>query len=573
METLSRVLTSRGYAVRKSSLTKEEEQLIRKELTVSPQSLVASSRFASAAKPFAVYYESQERFYLPRHWARNHLGPEEGMTVPEGIDLPSDVTFTGKPFDYQVQVIQQFLDAGANGLICVPCGRGKTFMSLAIAARIRKRFLVIVDKEFLLNQWKGEIQTFFPGLRIGVLRGDKRQVGQDVIVGKPLTVTELKEKAKEAGLRVTGTREDILKRLIDAGISCTPTKQVIEYDCTLCMIQTLVAQDFPSGFFKDYGFAIFDECHHLGAEHFSRALLKIQTKNMLGLSATPTRDDGLTKVFEWYIGTPVYWEKIREPDTSVIVRAMFYDTDDIVYKNEPKDYRGDIITATLMAQILDYAPRTEWIGATLCELTSDPKRRILVLSQYKRHLKAFETILTRDCPAVTWSYYIGGMKEAFREEGAKRSQVILGSYSMASEAMNIKTLNTVILVSPRKKIEQSVGRIFRQRKEEREVDPLIIDIIDSHGMYRRQFIKRKQFYDQCKYKIERLYLKKDIGESDESDMSDDSDGSDDLEDSDIDESKKSTNEGAMQKKKAVPNQKAVPKTKTKKALEFDFVDD
>lgn len=522
-----RVLTSRGYAVLKRSLTKDQEQAIRKELTVTPQTQ-GGARFASAAKPFAVYYESQERFYLPRHWARSHVGPEETTTVPEGIDLPSETSFTGKPFDYQVQVIQQFLDAGANGLICVPCGRGKTFMSLAIAARLKKRFLVIVDKEFLLNQWKGEIESFFPGLRIGIVRGDKRQVGRDVIVGKELTVADLKEKAKEAGLRVTGTREDLVKRLTDAGISCTPTKQVIEYDCTLCMIQTLVSQDFPPGFFKDYGFAIFDECHHLGAEHFSRALLKVQTKYMLGLSATPTREDGLTKVFEWYIGTPVYWEKVREPDTSVIVRAMFYSSKDDAYTNEPKDYRGDIITATLMGQILDYMPRTEWIGKTLCELTDDPKRRILVLSQYKRHLTLFENILTRDRPSVSWSYYIGGMKEALREEGARRAQVILGSYSMASEAMNIKTLNTVMLVSPRKKIEQSVGRIFRQRKEEREVDPLILDIVDSHGMYRRQFVKRKQFYDQCKYKIERLYLDEETDAQEDGDAtdSDESEGED-----------------------------------------------
>ena len=29
-----------------------------------------------------------------------------------------------------------FMNAGANGLICVPCGKGKTFMALGIAARI-----------------------------------------------------------------------------------------------------------------------------------------------------------------------------------------------------------------------------------------------------------------------------------------------------------------------------------------------------------------------------------------------------------------------------------------------------
>jgi hypothetical protein len=72
---------------------------------------------------------------------------------------------------------------------------------------------------------------------------------------------------------------------------------------------------------------------------------------------------------------------------------------------------------------------------------------------------------------------------------------------MASEAMNIKTLNTVILASPRKKVEQSVGRIMRERPSERKVLPLIIDIIDSHGMYLGQWRKRKMFYKSCGYKI------------------------------------------------------------------------
>jgi len=154
MNNLQRVLTMKGYAVRKDSLTEEKQREIRRELTVTP---VTQSKFGggAAAAPFAVYYESQQRFYLPRHWAIPLYGPPEADILPEGEALPSSVTFTGNPFDYQLGIIQQFIDAGANGLNCVPCGKGKTFMALCIAARLGKRFLVVVDKEFLLNQWKG----------------------------------------------------------------------------------------------------------------------------------------------------------------------------------------------------------------------------------------------------------------------------------------------------------------------------------------------------------------------------------------------------------------------------------
>jgi superfamily II DNA or RNA helicase len=265
------------------------------------------------------------------------------------------------------------------------------------------------------------------------------------------------------------------------------------------MIQTLVQRDFDETDFRSFGLTIFDECHHLGASHFSRALFKVQTKYMLGLSATPIRDDGLTKVFEWFIGQPVYWEKIREADPDVIVRKVEFEADDDAYTREPVDFRGDLVLATLLTQILEYEPRNEAIDAVLKELVAEPERRILVLSDRITHLERIERGLPK---GTTASYYIGGMKENVREGGAKTAQVLLGTYAMASEAMNIKTLNTMVMVSPRKKIEQSTGRILRVQKGDRVVAPLIVDIVDSHGVYQGQWLKRKAYYKKCAYKIE-----------------------------------------------------------------------
>jgi hypothetical protein len=72
---------------------------------------------------------------------------------------------------------------------------------------------------------------------------------------------------------------------------------------------------------------------------------------------------------------------------------------------------------------------------------------------------------------------------------------------MASEAMNIKTLNCVVMASPRRKIEQSVGRILRQRPEERSLAPLIVDIVDVHPPMNSQSRNRIQFYRKCGYKV------------------------------------------------------------------------
>jgi superfamily II DNA or RNA helicase len=461
----SRVLTAKGYAMRKDRLSTAEQQRIRNELTVAPK---AMSRAAPQGKPFAVYYESPQRFYLPRHWARDNFGPEEVDALPEGHDLPSQVSFKGKPYDYQEAILNTFVDAGANGLICVPCGKGKTFMALSLAARLKKRFLVIVDKEFLLNQWKGEMEAFFPGLRIGVLQGPRAEVDPE------------------------------------------------EYDCTLCMIQSLVQKTYPENTFRSYGFSIFDECHHLGASNFSQALLKVQTKWMLGLSATPTRDDGLTKVFEWYLGKPVYWEKQREADPTVSVRALRFQTTDVKYNDVPKDYKGDPVLARLLGVVVECGERNQWIAEQILDLAQDPARRILVLGERIKQLETLETMIQTVNPLLTIGYYIGGMKEEVREAAGRDARILLASYAMASEAMNIKSLNCVVLASPRKKVEQSVGRILRERPAERKVAPLILDVVDSHGVYQGQWRKRRAFYKACGYKIMFQDYKSDVTSEDSS---------------------------------------------------------
>ena len=447
---IDRILTAHGYAIKKSSLTPRSTQKLRKDLTVAP---LTKGKARGPDTSFTVYMESPTKFYVPRCWATDTYGPAQEIKISEGQALSArSKEFTGNPYPYQEAIIQNFLDSGSNGLICVPCGKGKTFMALAIASRIARRFMVVVDKEFLMNQWRGEMAAVMPNLRVGILQGDKLEV------------------------------------------------EPSSYDVTICMIQTLCMREFPEKTFESYGFTIFDECHHLGAAHFSRALMKIQTKNMLGLSATPIRDDGLTKVFEWFLGKPVYWEKTREPDPTVVVRKESFKCDDPKYNEIPVDYRGEMITARLLTHVVECEERNRLIVKLLKEVCQDPHRRILVLSERIGHLNRIEELMADS--GHTMAYYVGGMKEEKRESEAATAKILLASYSMASEAMNIKVLNTVILATPRKKVEQSTGRILRVRVSERQVSPLIVDIVDSHGMYQGQWRQRRAYYNKCAYKIQ-----------------------------------------------------------------------
>lgn len=493
-------LTHKGYSIPKSKLTEAQTKQMIADLTVCPK---VNAKFitpaAKAALTYKVYRESLSRWYLPRAYGIKTFGPVDTDLVSEGLPLSDAAAdFKGTPYQYQTDIIDSFMNAGANGLICVPCGKGKTFMAIKIAAAVKKRFLVIVDKEFLVNQWRGELEALLPGLRIGILQESKMQIGYVDEVVKKTTVPELKAKLKELGLRTTGAKEELLARLKEAEPEPQAEPRAM-YDCTICMIQTLCGKDFDDSTFKDYGFAIFDECHHLGAQHFSKTLQKVQVKHMLGLSATPKREDGLTKVFFWFLGEPVYWEKVREPDPTVIARSVFIKTDDPVYNTIPTDWRGETVMARLLGNVLGCAERTAEIVRWIRLLCAEPDRKVLVLSERIGHLEEIEKGLEE---AFTISYYVGGMKEAVREEGAKTARVLLASYAMASEAMNIKSLNTVVLASPRKNVEQSTGRILRTRVSERTVIPVIVDIVDSHQMYRSQWKKRQAYYKQCTYSLE-----------------------------------------------------------------------
>jgi superfamily II DNA or RNA helicase len=463
IQDLNRVITARGYAVKKSYLNEIQTQGLRSELTVAPKTL---DKFQKDIQNFPIYAESKTRFYLPRHWGIKKFGEPEANIVSEGLELPETVISKTDfpPRDFQKDIIDSFIQKGANGLICVPCGYGKTFMALNIAVRLKRRFLIVVDKEFLMNQWKSEIENFIDGARVGILQSNKVQIEAE------------------------------------------------KFDITICMIQTICRREFPDGFFDEYGFTIFDECHHLGASYFCQALKKIQTKYMLGLSATPDREDGLSRVFEYHLGDPVYKLTKRAPDKEAVVKAIWFDSEDPAYKDVPVNWRGEPITAKLLNQVADFEPRNIKIMEIIDEYAKDPDRFILVLSDRISQLEWIEKALNEWHIKYEHGYYIGGMKQSKLDENADRCQILLATYQMAAEGFSVKKLNTVVLATPRKNVEQSTGRIFRQRIDERKKAPHIIDIIDSHNMLVNRWYNRSKFYKECNYTFQHINKPKRVVE-------------------------------------------------------------
>jgi superfamily II DNA or RNA helicase len=190
------------------------------------------------------------------------------------------------------------------------------------------------------------------------------------------TIPEIKERLRALGLKVGGTKPELLVRLRAA----EPAPEPLEYDCCICMIQTVASRSWPLDTFAGFGFTIFDECHHLGAEHFSKALMAIQTRHMLGLSATPERLDGLDSVFLGFLGPVRYQIRVREPDESVSVRVLRFTAAEPEYADTPMDCRGEVNRALLCNQLAEFAPRTAAICEELVPALTEG-RKLLVLSE------------------------------------------------------------------------------------------------------------------------------------------------------------------------------------------------
>ena len=81
-------------------------------------------------------------------------------------------------------------------------------------------------------------------------------------------------------------------------------------------------------------------------------------------------------------------------------------------------------------------------------------------------------------------------------------QIVIATYKMAEEGLDIKTLTTLIMVTPKTDVCQAVGRILRKKLKEH----LIVDIIDQHPVFKRQWIKRQRYYKKQNYTIMEIEL-------------------------------------------------------------------
>jgi len=323
-----------------------------------------------------------------------------------------------------------------------------TVMALKIISNIKKKTLIIVHKEFLMNQWIERIAEFLPGAMVGKIQGQVFDIeGKDIVIG---------------------------------------------------MVQTLYDKEFDGDAFSKFGLTIIDEVHRIGSEQFSRTLFKTITPYMLGISATVERKDKLTKVLYMFIGDKIYSEE-RKSDDLVSVRAIHYVANDTEFNEVERDFRGNPKYSTMISKLCSYGPRSDFIIKVVGDLLKeDCEKQIMILCHNRSLLTyLYEGISHRDLASV--GYYVGGMKQTNLQE-TEEKQIVLATYAMAAEALDIKTLSTLIMVTPKTDIIQSVGRILRVKHE----NPIVVDIVDKHEIFQNQWAQRRRFYKKCNYRIRQI---------------------------------------------------------------------
>ncbi len=325
---------------------------------------------------------------------------------------PVDFTFHGQLKDFQVDAVQAMAARGF-GVLCMPTGAGKTVGALSLVAMRRQPALIVVHTRELMDQWISRIETFLgiPDQEVGRIGGGKMKVGDRISVG---LVQSLYKVAHEVAPHI--------------------------------------------------GHLVVDECHRAPCRSFTEAVTAFDCRYMTGLSATPWRRDGLSRLIYWHLG-----DKVHEVDKDALVDA------------------GHVLEAEVIWRETDFQPTfdpSEEYSRMLSELTQDPARNALiaadvareamngagvclVLTDRKAHCQTLVELL--EDRGVTAAMLTGDMSNGDRQRivealNAGKVKVLVATGQLIGEGFDCRELSTLFLTTPIRfdgRLVQAMGRILR----------------------------------------------------------------------------------------------------------------
>ena len=169
---------------------------------------------------------------------------------------------------------------------------------------------------------------------------------------------------------------------------------------------------------------------------------------------------------------------------------------------------GTIVYSDLIKDLTSNTKRNEKIAEDIKALiNSDETVRILVLSDRVEHLSTLREMLSgykvRQLMALSNSKKAREeRRQALKDLNDGKINVVLATYQLAREGLDIPNLNYLVMASPVKDpitVEQSVGRVGR--KAEGKDYGTCIDYTDDFGMLRGFSKKRNSVYKKLEYEI------------------------------------------------------------------------
>ena len=402
---------------------------------------------------FPAYTLSENVLQVPRWYGIRAFGPAKEDATQVGMGMADDAAhFNGRVQEHQVgpigSVMNTFesteLPSPRGGMICLGCGQGKTVCALNVISRLKRRTLVLCHKAFLIDQWRERASFFLPGARVGIIRQCKVELDADIVIAS---------------------------------------------------LQSVALRDYEANTFDGFGLLVIDEAHHLSAPCLSRALQKLPMRYVLALSATPERRDGLTSLLYDSMGPILY--RSERPQEHVMVSRLVYtnrskQTELLGRDNKP-------MFARMLNKLADDSERTAIVAQHLHQHLKSG-RQIIVLSDRINQLEAMTAaVVALGTSADDVGLYIGRCTAAERET-ASTKQLIMSTYSLAREGLDLGRLDTLCLMTPSSSVEQATGRILRPNEDKKV--PLVIDVVDPFSLFAHMSQKRLKYYRSRSYVIQ-----------------------------------------------------------------------
>jgi superfamily II DNA or RNA helicase len=477
--TINCYLNNYGLCINKSKINHNILHFIKEKLTVKPQLGLMNTEI----EPYEIFYEDDKYIVLPKF--TNKINIDDNLIIDNKkitclnfkinkykyVQKNINITFKGSLRDYQKDIINYVMDLfkksvnlPKGGIIKLTCGGGKTILAIAIACMLGLKTLVLVHKEFLLDQWKEKIEKF-TNATVGIIRQKLFQTDYDIVIG---------------------------------------------------MIHSISAINYDQNVLNEFGLVILDEVHHLGSNMFSKTLLKTSAEYTIGLSATPERQDGMMKVVNSWIGEIIYQMK-KKYDYRVLIKKIMFKTNDFLFKEKKRWINGEMRpNHTKMNENLSLInSRTNLIIKLIDSLRSFG-RKILILSSRIDHLtkikKGVDKLIKEADEEHIYNtyYYMGSTKKGERKMAEKDGDIIFATLQLAEEGLDIDRLDTILLALPikqQKTVTQSIGRILRKDKlDDLTSIPLVIDISDLLSIYQKWSTKRNEIYGINNWYIQNFFF-------------------------------------------------------------------